>query len=81
MGTFKDLQRAYANHPVEMYDEDQEERLEKIKMYVHAGETAWMTISDVYAVSRREERVHRRRRGQLRVSVVQESGWARANSF
>jgi hypothetical protein len=47
MGTFKDLQKAYANHPVEMYDEEQEERLEKIKMYVYVWTGDWMTISDI----------------------------------
>jgi hypothetical protein len=74
MGTFKDLQKAYANHPVEMYDEEQEERLEKIKMYVYIGMGIWSTISDMFAVSKREERVRRRRRERLQVCVVSGSG-------
>jgi hypothetical protein len=70
MGTFQDLQKAYKDHPVEMYDEEQEERLEKIKMYVYVGQGAWTAIADLFAVLRREERVPRRRRGRLQVCVA-----------
>lgn len=69
MATFKDLQKAYGDQ-YENFDEEQEDRLEKIKMYGYVGPRAWDTYSDTLIGSRREERVHRRRRGQQRVCVV-----------
>jgi len=69
MATFKDLQKAYGDQ-FETFDEEQEERLEKIKMCVYREIGAWNTYSDTFIVSRREGRVHRRRRGQQRVCVI-----------
>lgn len=72
MSTYQDLIKAYKGFGDEFETENEPEayRLEKIKMYVYIGNAAWKMGSDGFIVSRREERVRRRRRGRLRVCVV-----------
>lgn len=69
MATFKDLQKVYGPE-FETYDEVEEDRLEKIKMYVKRGDTAYGAFANFYLVSKQEGRVLQKRRGQKQVCVA-----------
>lgn len=68
MATIKDLQKAYKEE-LDIFDDEEEERFEQLKMYgsgacgVEYGRANW------FIVSRREERVHRRRDGRKKVRL------------
>jgi hypothetical protein len=72
MATFKDLQKAYPEY--ETYNEEEEDRLEKIKMYA-ISMSSCRRPANVLPVSRREERAHQRRSERQKVyEVVCSSG-------
>lgn len=73
MATYKDLEKAYGNEfplDVENYNEPEEERLEKIKMYITAKTEVWKHLLTISVVSRREGRVRRRRGALVQVRMV-----------
>lgn len=65
VATIKDLQKLYAPD-FETWDDAEEDRFEKIKMFVTLNNN-WQTPTNRLAVSKREERVHLRRRGRQKV--------------
>lgn len=72
MGTYKELQKAYPDWQV--VDEEEEYRLEMLKMYALLGKGFAGTWADSFLVSRHEERVRPRRRGRPKVCNVARFG-------
>ncbi len=64
MATIKDLQKAYPEYEVD--NEEEEDRLEAIKMYTLSVELP-LEVTDMPLVSKPEGKVHQRRKLQQKV--------------
>lgn len=69
MATIKDLNKAYAPMGMETLDEEEDDRLEHIRMYGYASISGIDTSANGFPVSKQEGREHRRRSGHRTVGT------------
>ena len=74
MATIKDLNKAYAPMGLETLDEEEDDRLEHIRMYASASIISIGTSTNAFAVLKQEGREHQRRSGHRTV-------WTEAQEF
>jgi hypothetical protein len=72
MATFQDLQKAYPEW--ETFDEAQEDRIEKLKLYAALTFLDDSSSTNLNAVLKQEERERPRRRGLLQVYIMLRQG-------